>query len=161
MPASPKPLDARDTSIDDVTLARFSDHYLFADSDFLLARARAVSAARAMNCLHEFSLNPGTYFILALASGDSMPTVAELAQILLVSDAEADLQVDELERLFLVSRRPDSRTKNGVVVKATPQGEELFGKVRDLLNGLPQDPMSTLSLAERKQLSELLARIAF
>lgn len=160
MPAS-KPLDSRDTSIDDVTLARFEDHHLFADSDFLLARARAVSSARAMPYLSEFGLNSGTYFLLALACSESGPTIVELSQILLVSEAEAELLVDELERLFLVARRPDARNKNGVIVKATPQGQELFDKARETMTGLSHDPMLQLSLAERKQLTDLLNRIAF
>jgi len=156
-----KPIESRDTSIDDVTLARFQDHYLFSDSDFLLARARAVNAARAMPYLSDFSLNTGTYFLLALACSESGPTITELSQILLVSDAEAELLVDELERLFLIARRPDPRNKNGIVIKATPQGEDLFSKAREELNAMTHDPMQQLSLAERKQLAELLSRIAF
>ncbi len=160
MPAS-KPIDSRDTSIDDVTLARFEDHYLFTDSDFLLARARAVSAARSMPYLSEYGLNSGTYFLLALACSESGPTISELSQILLVSESEAELLVDELERLFLVARRPDARNKTGVIVKATPQGQELFDTARETMTGLSDDPMLQLSLAERKQLTDLLNRIAF
>jgi DNA-binding MarR family transcriptional regulator len=156
-----KPIESRDTSIDEVTLARFSDHYLFSDSDFLLARARAVTAARAMPYLSEFSLNTGTYFLLALSCSEASPTITELSQILLISDAEAELLVDELERLFLIARRPDARNKNGVVVKATPQGEELFATAREALTAMEHDPMQQLSLAERKQLADLLGRIAF
>lgn len=156
-----KPIETRDTSIDDVTMARFQDHYLFTDSDFLLARARAVNAARAMPYLSEFSLNAGTYFLMALACSDASPTITEIAQILLVSDAEAELLVEELERLFLIARRPDTRSKNSIVIKATPQGEELFATAREKLTTMEHDPMSQLSLAERKQLAELLARIAF
>lgn len=156
-----KPIESRDTSIDDVTLARFQDHYLFTDSDFLLARARAVNAARAMPYLSEFSLNTGTYFLLALACSESGPTISELSQILLISDAEAELLVDELERLFLIARRPDARNKNGIIIKATPQGEELFSTAREKLLGMEHDPMQQLSLAERKQLADLLNRIAF
>ena len=160
MPAS-KPIESRDTSIDEVTLARFQDHYLFSDSDFLLARARAVNAARAMPYLSEHSLNTGTYFLLALACSESGPTIAELSQILLISDAEAELLVDELERLFLIARRPDARNKNGIIIKATPQGEEWFSTARDKLMAMEHDPMQQLSLAERKQLADLLNRIAF
>ncbi len=156
-----KPIEFRDTSIDEVTFARFSGHYLFSDSDFLLARARAVTAARAMPYLSEFSLNTGTYFLLALACAESSPTINELSQILLISDAEAELLVDELERLFLIARRPDARNKNGVVVTATPQGEDLFAKARETLTTMEHDPLQQLSLAERKQLADLLGRIAF
>lgn len=161
MSTSSQPVESRDTSIDEVTFARFADHYLFADPDFLLARARAVNAARALPYFSEYGLTAGTYFLLALSCADSSPSVSELSQILLVSDAEAELLVDELERLFLVSRRPDARNKNGVVIKATPQGEELFGTAREALLTMEHDPMAALSLAERKQLTELLARIAF
>jgi DNA-binding MarR family transcriptional regulator len=159
--SSSKPVESRDTSVDEVTFARFSDHYLFTDQDFLLARARAVTAARALPYMSEFGLTAGTYFLLALTCADASPTISELSQILLVSDAEAELLVDELERLFLVARRPDPRAKTGVVIKATPQGEELFTKAREALLNMEHDPMGALSLAERKQLTELLARVAF
>jgi DNA-binding MarR family transcriptional regulator len=155
------PIEPRTTSLDDVTTARFSEHYLFSDADFLLARARAVNAARALPYLDDFRLNTGTYFVLSLACSDASPSVAELSQILLVSEPEAELLVDDLERLFLVARRPDPHSKNGVVIKATPQGEELFATSREALLNMDNDPMSALSLAERKQLVELLAKIAF
>jgi DNA-binding MarR family transcriptional regulator len=114
-----------------------------------------------MPYLSEFSLNTGTYFLLALACAESSPTINELSQILLISDAEAELLVDELERLFLIARRPDARNKNGVVVMATPQGEDLFAKARETLTTMEHDPLQQLSLAERKQLADLLGRIAF
>jgi|GEM_PF-3189232 len=155
------PIEPRTTALDDVTAARFAEHYLFTDADFLLARARAVNAARALPYLADYRLNTGTYFVLSLACSDASPSIAELSQILLVSEPEAETLVDELERLFLVARRPDPHSKNGVVVKATPQGDELFATARETLLNMDNDPMSALSLAERKQLVELLSRIAF
>jgi DNA-binding MarR family transcriptional regulator len=44
---------------------------------------------------------------------------------------------------------------------ATPQGEDLFAKARETLTTMEHDPLQQLSLAERKQLADLLGRIAF
>ncbi|MFJ8817422.1 MarR family winged helix-turn-helix transcriptional regulator [Amycolatopsis thermoflava] len=83
-------------------------------------------------------------------------TMRELAERMSCEPSNATFVVDKLEKLELVERRPHPTDRRARQLILTAKGEELRGKLLDLL--VRDSPLAALDAGEQRALQRLLER---
>jgi DNA-binding MarR family transcriptional regulator len=143
IPAGPKlPKELRKSTI--FLLKRLGD----------AVREQTVPAFLAAGC------NPYHNAVLAVLDEGARNTQAEIADALDFDRSHLVGLLDELEQDGLVDRQRDPHDRRRHVVKITEAGKETMARRRALLKRVENDFLAPLDSAERKQLHDLLLRLA-
>lgn len=141
--------------------ARLFSTELAHDLEFLTARARAVGTMRANLELAPLGLKVRSYAVLALACSGENPSQRELAEFLSLDASQIVALVDQLETSGFVERQSDPRDRRSNIIVSTPSGRVLCDRANAAVAAAQDASLRSLTVAEREQLRQLLARIAF
>ena len=142
-------------------VARLFSTDLAHDLEFLIARARAVGTMRANLGLEPFGLRVRSYAVLALACSGENPSQRELAEFLSLDASQIVALVDRLETSGFVKRTSDSRDRRSNIIVSTSSGRTLCARANAAVAAAQDTSLRSLTVSEREQLRQLLARIAF
>lgn len=142
-------------------LERLAEAELAAEPMFLMARAASTGSAAANRRLAQLELKVRHYSVLALACGDEELTQRELSQFLVLDPSQIVAILDELEKRGTVERRTDPRDRRSKIIAPTAAGRELYAQAKALMETSTAESLSSLSSAERVELSRLLQKVAF
>lgn len=126
---------------------------------FLLSQVGIYVSQRFARRLAELDLQPPLFRILNLvdaAEGLSQHAIGEAIQ---VPPSRMVALVDELEERGLLVRRPHPRDRRIRTLHLTAKGRRLLGRGREVAAEHERELTRGMSAAERRRLTELLARI--
>lgn len=129
--------------------------------EFLNARARAIGSTLANAMLQEVGLRVRSYSVLTLSCGGLGPTQRQLAEFLRLDPSQIVSLVDELERAGLVRRETDPTDRRSKVIVATEEGERVRKRAAEIAARAEDLALAALTAAERRQLRELMTKVAF
>jgi DNA-binding MarR family transcriptional regulator len=127
---------------------------------FLLSALGAHSAARYASHVEPLGLTPphvGLLRAIALGPGRSQQAIADEFGM---PPSRMVAFIDELEAKGLVERRRGARDRRVHSLYLTKVGEKMMRQLADVGRAAEEALLGSLNEAERRQLSELLARIA-
>jgi DNA-binding MarR family transcriptional regulator len=127
---------------------------------FLLKRLGMTAKELSLAAYEEAGLHPYHYAILAVLDEGSRETQGAIAEALDYDKGQLVGLLDELEGDGLIERRRDTVDRRRQAVKITPAGRKMLERLRRLSTELENDFLTPLSPSERKQLHELLLRVA-
>jgi DNA-binding MarR family transcriptional regulator len=127
---------------------------------FLLAQIGAHAAQRFGERVGEVGLSRPQAGILGLVTANPGISQQQLARLLGMLPSRVVALVDEMEESGLVRRQRDAadRRRNSLVL--TTQGKAALQRVATVARAHEDDVCAALTATERKQLTELLERIA-
>jgi DNA-binding MarR family transcriptional regulator len=131
------------------------------DISFLLARASALSVAAANAALAPHGLRARSYSVLTIVVEGLNPSQKDLAEFLRLDPSQVVAIVDELEGRGLVERTPDPADRRAKIITPTPAGTELQADAASAVSEAERSTHGLLSPKERRQIAELLRRLAF
>ncbi len=134
---------------------------LATEIEFLMARARALGTTHANEQLASLKLKARSYAVLALACSQSRPSQRELAEFLSLDASQIVALVDDLERRGYVVREADVSDRRSNVIVGTSEGMALCQRAVSAVTVAENKSLKALDEAERDQLRDLLARVAF
>jgi DNA-binding MarR family transcriptional regulator len=141
------------------TLRRFPQE-LVASTAFLLKRLGFRAKEQALAAYERTGLNPYHHAVLIALEEDSHDTQGAIADALAYDRGQLVGLLDELEEQGLVERRRDPGDRRRQLVRLTADGRRTLRRLRALSERLENDLLAPLSEAERKQLHDLLLRLA-
>jgi MarR family transcriptional regulator, lower aerobic nicotinate degradation pathway regulator len=141
------------------TLRRFPQE-LVASTAFLLKRLGFRAKEQALEAYGQTGLSPYHHAVLLALDEDSHDTQGAIADSLAYDRGQLVGLLDELEEQGLVERRRDPGDRRRQLVRLTPDGRRTLRRLRALSNRLEHDLLAPLSEVERKQLHDLLLRLA-
>lgn len=153
--------EAMPASMDEGGTERFLAGELAQRIQFLTARARGRGSGHANQMLSPLGIKVRQYSVLSLAVGGFKPSQRELGEFLALDPSQIVALVDSLEERGAVKRETDPRDRRSKIIVATDSGLELFEQARAMLLESEDVTLGTLSARERKQLRNLLMKIAF
>jgi DNA-binding MarR family transcriptional regulator len=118
--------------------------------------AQALAAER----LDPLGLSPRAWGVLSTLTESGPLTQIELATALSIDRTAMVYLLDELEEEGLVERIRNPQDRRSYLVHLTPEGEARRKKAASELSGQVEVLLQPLSAVERRQLVELLTRIA-
>jgi DNA-binding MarR family transcriptional regulator len=127
---------------------------------FLLKRLGMTAKEQAFDAYEEAGLHPYHYAILAVLDEGSRETQGAIAAALDYDKGQLVGFLDELEGDGLIERKRDTVDRRRQAVTITPAGRKTLDQLRKLQQQLEDDFLTPLSAAERKQLHELLLKVA-
>jgi DNA-binding MarR family transcriptional regulator len=141
------------------TLPRLPEE-LVASTAFLLKRLGFAAKDQAMEAYARAGLNPYHHAVLAVLDEGSRETQGAIADALGYDRGQLVGLLDELEERGLVERRRDPGDRRRHLVRLTPAGRRVLGRLRTLARRLENEFLASLDGAERAQLHALLLRLA-
>jgi MarR family transcriptional regulator, lower aerobic nicotinate degradation pathway regulator len=141
------------------TLRRFPQE-LVASTAFLLKRLGFRAKEQALEAYEQTGLSPYHHAVLLALDEDSHDTQGAIADSLAYDRGQLVGLLDELEEQGLVERRRDPGDRRRQLVRLTPDGRRTLRRLRALSHRLEDDLLAPLSEVERKQLHDLLLRLA-
>jgi DNA-binding MarR family transcriptional regulator len=140
---------------------RFQHSALAREVAFLTARARGRGNALANELLADLDLKVRQFAVLSMACSGTNPSQRELGGFLDLDPSQVVALVDMLEDRGVIRREPDPRDRRSKILVATDDGLALYAKASQRTQEAEERTLQALSLAERDQLRELLAKIVF
>lgn len=138
-----------------------ADTALAHEIEYLAVKAFA-DGTRIVNArLDRLGLRARSYSVLALACSGLDPTQRDLAAALELDPSQVVTLVDGLEADGLVRREQDPRDRRQRIIRATPEGQELFRRAQRVTSEAEGEALAMLSDAEREVLREILRKIVF
>lgn len=134
---------------------------LLSDTEFLVARVRAIGSANAREALTPFGLRVRAYAVLSLACGSVSPTQRDIAEFLQLDPSQVVAVLDSLETSGLVRRAQDPRDRRVNIVEATELGHSTYGAAREAVTTSRETSLKNLTVDERDTLTRLLLKVAF
>ena len=141
------------------TLRRFPQE-LVASTAFLLKRLGFRAKEQALEAYERTGLGPYHHAVLIALDEDSHDTQGAIAETLGYDRGQLVGLLDELEEQGLVERRRDPEDRRRQLVRLTPNGRRTLRRLRALSQKLEHDLLAPLDQGERKQLHDLLLRLA-
>jgi len=141
------------------TLRRFPQE-LVASTAFLLKRLGFRAKEQALEAYERTGLSPYHHAVLIALDEDSHDTQGAIAETLAYDRGQLVGLLDELEEQGLVERRRDPEDRRRQLVRLTPNGRRTLRRLRALSQKLEHDLLAPLDQGERKQLHDLLLRLA-
>ena len=129
-------------------------------ASFLLKRLGFAVKDNMVDAFEEAGLSGYHHSVLALLDEEPRETQAQIADALGYDRSHLVGVLDELEEKKLIERRRDPTDRRRHLVSLTPAGKEALARSRAIVKQLDDDFFKPLDAAERKQLKELLARLA-
>jgi DNA-binding MarR family transcriptional regulator len=133
---------------------------LLQSTGFLLSRTGMGMKTRALGELEDAGCPGFQYGILALLSEGAAETQARIADVLGVDRSQLVGELDELEENGFVERRRDPDDRRRHMVTITAKGQRQVKKLRGVLTRIEDEYFAPLDPASRRQLHELLLRLA-
>jgi DNA-binding MarR family transcriptional regulator len=133
---------------------------LIASPVFVLGRLGISVKLEAMDEFERAGFNPYDYGVLALLDEGARETQATIADALKVDRSQLVGLLDGLEEKGLVERRRDPNDRRRHLVSVTPAGKKELAKLRKIVERLEEEILAPLTCDERKQLHQLLHRVA-
>ena len=133
---------------------------LVASPVFLLGRLGVAVKVQAMEEFEKEGYSPYHHGVLALLGEGARETQATIADALKVDRSQLVGLLDGLEEKGLVERRRDPNDRRRHLVSVTPAGKKELAKLRKIVERLEEEILAPLSCEERKQLHQLLHRVA-
>jgi MarR family transcriptional regulator, lower aerobic nicotinate degradation pathway regulator len=133
---------------------------LLSSTVFLLKRLGFAAKDRSHDAFEGTGLSAFHYAVLALLEEDPRETQAMIADALGYDRSHIVRLLDELEERELVLRKRDPEDRRRHVVKLTPQGRSMLGKLRAVMRELEHQFLAPLDAEQRETLHVLLATLA-
>jgi DNA-binding MarR family transcriptional regulator len=133
---------------------------LLTSGSYLLKKVGHVVKERLIDAFEEKGLSAYDYAILSLLNEGSCETQGMIADALGLDRSHLVGVLDELEEQGLVQRRRDQKDRRRQLVRITPAGSEVLKDLRAIAKRVDDEFFEPLDAAERKTLTELLARLA-
>jgi DNA-binding MarR family transcriptional regulator len=133
---------------------------LVASATFLLKRLGYAAKERTMEEYERTGLHPYHYAILIVLGEGSRETQGSIADALGYDRGQLVGLLDELEERGLVERRRDPNDRRRHLVRITPNGKRMLGRLRALARRIEDEFLGPLSDEERANLHALLLRLA-
>jgi len=133
---------------------------LLSSTVFLLKRLGFAAKDRSHDAFEGTGLSAFHYAVLALLEEDPRETQAMIADALGYDRSHIVRLLDELEERELVLRKRDPDDRRRHVVKLTPQGRTMLGKLRAVVRRLEDEFLAPLDVEQREALHALLATLA-
>ena len=127
---------------------------------FLLKRLGMAAKEQSCEAYEEAGLHPYHYAILAVLDEGSRETQGAIAEALDYDKGQLVGFLDELEGDGLIERKRDTVDRRRQAVTITPAGRKTLERLRKLSTQLEDDFLTPLSASERKQLYDLLLKVA-
>jgi DNA-binding MarR family transcriptional regulator len=141
-------------------MARASDDRPFERVGFLLSQLGFQGSRRFAERLERLDLNPRSYALLRHIDSSEGRSQHALADALHVPPSRMVALLDELEGRGLVERRPHPSDRRARSLYLTAKGRRLLAKAGKVADEHEAELCADLNAGERKQLLELLGRIA-
>jgi MarR family transcriptional regulator, lower aerobic nicotinate degradation pathway regulator len=126
----------------------------------LLFVVQQAAQALAIERLEPLGLSPRAWGVLGTLAESGPVTQIELATTMSIDRTAMVYLLDELENQALVERVRSTRDRRAFLIHLTPQGRELQHRAAASLAGAADTLLTPLDLAERRQLVDLLAKVA-
>jgi DNA-binding MarR family transcriptional regulator len=127
---------------------------------FLINRIGAVARKRFEAKLESLGLNLRMWGVLNVLDVEGAITQHRLGQCVGIDPSSMVSTIDELEAKSLVERRRHPTDRRAHALHLTDEGRDTLSAGRELARGAQNELLGPLSAAERKQLHELLLRVA-
>ena len=131
-----------------------------AGNAFLLAQLGAHATGRYAERVGKLDLTPAHTGVLRLAAQRPGLSQQALATMLGVLPSKVVALVDDLEGKHLLERRRSATDRRNHELHLTERGEQALGEIRKVARQHELDMTSALTEEERRQLLELLSKIA-
>jgi len=126
----------------------------------LLFVAQQAAQALAIERLEPLGLSPRAWGVLSTLAESGPLTQIELATTMAIDRTAMVYLLDELEDQALVERVRSPRDRRAFLIHLTPGGRDAQRQAAAALEGAAETLLTPLSAAERRQLVDLLARVA-
>ena len=116
-----------------------------------------------LQLLHEVSdedLSLSQFHLLKLITLDGEHQVGQVAEFLGISPPAATKNIDKMERLGLVSRRPSTGDRRATLLAPSPLGLQLVSRYETLKESRLAPVLGSFSQKELKQMADLLERFS-
>jgi DNA-binding MarR family transcriptional regulator len=133
---------------------------LVASATYLLKRLGFAAKERAMEAYEGTGLHPYHHAILLVLGEGSSDTQGAIADALGYDRGQLVGLLDELEERGFVERRRDPKDRRRHLVRLTPAGKRMLGRLRTLARQLEDEFLAPLTDDERAHLHALLLRLA-
>jgi len=133
---------------------------LSARTSYLLGRAASRLHALGLRDLEPLGITPREYSVLAVLGDRSPLSQTQVAEVLGLDRTTILKLGASLERKSLVVRERDAGDARAYAMALTPAGERLREEAFELLLACEAQFLTPLTRKERKQLHDLLARVA-
>ena len=132
---------------------------LLSSSVFLLKRLGFGAKESSHAAFEGTGLTAFHFAVLALLEEDPRETQAMIADALGYDRSHIVRLLDELEERGLVLRKRDPEDRRRHVVKLTPEGRAMLGRLRTIMRRLEDDFLAPLDAEQRETLHALLATL--
>jgi DNA-binding MarR family transcriptional regulator len=126
----------------------------------LLFVAQQAAQALAIERLEVLGLSPRAWGVLSTLAESGPLTQIELATAMAIDRTAMVYQLDDLEEQALVERVRSPRDRRAFLIHLTPAGRDAQRRAAAALDGAAEILLTPLNAAERRHLTDLLARIA-
>jgi DNA-binding MarR family transcriptional regulator len=133
---------------------------LVKSTSFLLKRLGFAIKERTVEAFEDRGANPYQHGVLCSLSESQAETQSQIADALGYDRSWLVGLLDELEEEGLVERKPDPADRRRNVVTLKPEGESRLQEFRAVSKQVEDEFLAPLTAAERKQLHELLLKLA-
>ncbi len=127
---------------------------------FLLKKLGMAAKEQGFEAYEEAGLHPYHHAILAVLDEGSRETQGAIAEALDYDKGQLVGFLDELEGDGLIERKRDTVDRRRQTVTITPAGRKRLEQLRTLSQQLEDDFLTPLNTTERRQLHELLLKVA-
>jgi DNA-binding MarR family transcriptional regulator len=125
----------------------------------LSSASRSFKAAAAVE-MRALGVHAGQNFLLDALRDEQTLTTGELARRMHVEVPTATVMTQRMEAARLVTRRPDPDDRRRMRIALTAEGRKAANAVPQLLDAAARQALKGFTQAERKQLVDLLERVA-
>jgi DNA-binding MarR family transcriptional regulator len=133
---------------------------LMRHTGFLISRMGMVAQKQFAERIDELGLNPRMWGALNVLDYEGAITQHALCQGVGMDPSSMVSTIDELEARGLVERRRHPNDRRAHALHLTEEGRETLVRGRELARSAQEDLLAPLNADERKQLHELLLRLA-
>ena len=126
----------------------------------LLFVAQQAAQALAIERLEPLGLSPREWGLLSTLAESGPLTQIELATTMAIDRTAMVYLLDDLEQRALVERVRSPQDRRAFLIHLTPDGRDVQRRAAAALDGAADTLLTPLSAAERRDLVDLLARIA-
>ena len=126
----------------------------------LLFVAQQAAQALAIERLEPLGLSPRAWGVLSTLAESGPLTQIELATTMAIDRTAMVYLLDDLEQQALVQRIRSPQDRRAFLIHLTPGGQNAQRRAAAALDGAVETLLTPLDEAERRQLVDLLARIA-
>ena len=119
---------------------------------------RGLDAEMSM-ALKRLDLNPGQFSILMALLESEGQNQAEIGSKMSMPGYATTRNIDVLEKMRLVERRKNQRSRRSYCIHLTKQGREIGPKLFKTVSQINEDFLSQLNTSEQKQIKGLLQKL--